>query len=65
MQVTTFKCYITKCTKLTRGEYAEVVPVHDIKAYTALLILELNTRWSGQFQAPATLPPVSTEWEVE
>jgi len=45
MQFTTFKCYITKCTKLTWGENIEVVPAHDIKANRALLILDLNTRW--------------------
>jgi hypothetical protein len=45
MQVTNLKCYITKCTKLAWGENIEVAPVHDIKTYRALLILDLSTRW--------------------
>jgi hypothetical protein len=44
MHITTFKCYITKCTKLALGENIEVDPVHDIKTYKAPLLLDLSTR---------------------
>jgi hypothetical protein len=45
MHVTTLKYYMAKCAKLTQCENIEVVPVHDMKVYRAVLILDLSTRW--------------------